>query len=156
MVWTLAHSCNSPSPPPGAIYNYLSKLKLEKKVIHGQFDADAEKVLVDFVANQQVTCCHLHHPVWILLFFCPFFYSYLTKVKTTTNGADEVEYRWGPRAQVEVKKEDLIEFIKEIYGDEADATFVRELKKQAGLAKPPGQATASQQPASQEASGSRR
>jgi len=85
-----------------------------------------------------------------------FFYSYLTKVKTTTNGADEVEYRWGPRAQVEVKKEDLIEFIKEIYGDEADATFVRELKKQAGLAKPPGQATASQQPASQEASGSRR
>ncbi|KAI9594706.1 MAGE family-domain-containing protein [Syncephalis fuscata] len=43
-----------------------------------------------------------------------------------------IEYRWGPRAKVEVAEEELIDFITEIFGEQAPAGLAESAKRASG------------------------
>jgi len=71
--------------------------------------------------------------------------NFIVKNKVVTNNQETFEFRWGPRARVEVSAESIVEFISEIYGEEADNNFKKELKKQAGIQKAGGASSQTQQ-----------
>ncbi len=62
--------------------------------------------------------------------------GYLEK-KVNKRGAEnqEVEYRWGPRAKVEMRGEDMVEFISHLYADPSPE-IKSAIGKAGGLARP--------------------
>ncbi|KAI8916932.1 MAGE family-domain-containing protein [Powellomyces hirtus] len=75
--------------------------------------------------------------------------AYLDKVKVATADADTFEYSWGPRAKVELKEEDLLTFMCEVYPDltaDAHRRLQKDIQRLAGPADPNAASTPQAQP----------
>jgi hypothetical protein len=59
--------------------------------------------------------------------------GYIEKQKSETGSTKEdFEYRWGPRAKVEVDEKAMHAFIIQMYGESAIEGFEKEIEKAAG------------------------
>eukprot|EP00123_Amoebidium_parasiticum_P021681 comp7176_c0_seq1/m.2895 comp7176_c0_seq1/g.2895 ORF comp7176_c0_seq1/g.2895 comp7176_c0_seq1/m.2895 type:complete len:311 (-) comp7176_c0_seq1:70-1002(-) len=90
--------------PETTLWEYLERLGLERSKPHAVFapHGKAEDALAEFVKQ-----------------------AYIDKRK----GEEDQELRWGPRAQVEVDREKLIEWLAGIYGEEA-GPYVAQFRKE--------------------------
>ncbi|KAJ3179887.1 hypothetical protein HDU87_002455 [Geranomyces variabilis] len=62
-------------------------------------------------------------------------HAYLDRVKIATAEEDTYEYSWGPRAKIELKEEDLLVFITEVYPDltpDAERRLKKDIIRMAG------------------------
>ncbi|KAJ3166947.1 hypothetical protein HDU88_003036 [Geranomyces variabilis] len=62
-------------------------------------------------------------------------HAYLDRVKIATAEEDTYEYSWGPRAKIELKEEDLLVFMTEVYPDltpDAERRLKKDIARMAG------------------------
>ncbi|XP_046840782.1 non-structural maintenance of chromosomes element 3 homolog [Xenia sp. Carnegie-2017] len=81
----------------GVLWDTLKKLGINQKNVHETF-GDAEKLIFEFVRQ-----------------------TYLDRKKIVTGDTVIYEYRWGVRAQHEITKREVLQFVSQIYGNEVDA-----------------------------------
>ncbi|CAG8477269.1 29376_t:CDS:2 [Racocetra persica] len=46
---------------------------------------------------------------------------------------EHVEYRWGPRAKIEMPEANLCDFIKSVYGDDAPPDIIKQIERASGI-----------------------
>ncbi|CAG8646897.1 10124_t:CDS:2 [Cetraspora pellucida] len=46
---------------------------------------------------------------------------------------EHVEYRWGPRAKIEMPEENLCGFIKSVYGDDVPSDIIKQIERASGI-----------------------